>query len=815
MGRIRRARVGAIQKPPHKIIPKAKPGCQTSPVSQYCDRCGNKQSGNKPTCVQCVKRALPDVSRDSVVPYGDSAKPAASGSSIVPEPVHGMAHQRQLQQTDVDANHNRRTHPWDTGDASDAVGGPPVRPGQVLMPPQSNAAHIPSRGRQSTGAPSPSGCLVKGANPPPTSMAPQAFASPPAAASPPAFIDRRAAMSRLAAACRLTAMDHPEEAHPAVISTSSPALSSSPAATNPSACSISAPRSGSGSEASTSPPTSVPSPPRAAAREEELPTAANQRDYIFTAQKKCCYFFVDAAEAAAAKPVAQLDVLTRAAVMSMESILTEHPVSRQHFCPPRSLAIYLLDVYRQEVYFMYPFFNMDIFIIGLCKLFRVEPKIEDPPEYYGLGCSKGAGPTSPLFQCALFMMLSHAAHFSNLHKHLKAFVSRVFWKCAKSFITTDLLQGASLAAVQAFLIIAVSFNSSLFPGVEGKVPATLAYCIARSLGIDGEAQGTQTTAKVAVPRDRAAADDQGEAKCIRRQAWFSQSSIDSDLPLISGVARGPLAAATEPQNEPGSVEFSFFVDCIIRCEVFMHVRALLFRPILMQIGMEDCVAAGLETAKMRHFVKDKTLFCATRCVDSAIALLQCLYSRYVVEVKNNKGWWWDPYHTSTAGLILIMAQTSDTLWSCIKPAVVVEAWKACQEMLGHGTTSNPFHREALSYLWIVNASISKNLVLQNDYDVIPRVKRADGTVGSRIGPLRPTAWGSNSISHSKSSGPGTAPYLRDVCRLDASRLSHGPQWSVFGFQCFSFISDAPKLQRGSVLDASELSYSFVCAVFGP
>ena len=156
---------------------------------------------------------------------------------------------------------------------------------------------------------------------------------------------------------------------------------------------------------------------------------------------------------------------------------------------------------------MYPFFNMHLFEEALRRLFTVSPIPGVAPADLGLGCSKEADGTTPLFQCALFMMLCHAVYFSDLDQEDKAVVSRTFWKCAKRFMTPDLLKRSSLAAVQTFLTIAVAINSSLLPGVQSKIPALLASRIARSLGIDSEHDQTPMTAA-------------GPVHDINRQAWY-------------------------------------------------------------------------------------------------------------------------------------------------------------------------------------------------------------------------------------------------------------------------------------------------------
>lgn len=181
---------------------------------------------------------------------------------------------------------------------------------------------------------------------------------------------------------------------------------------------------------------------------------------------------------------------------------------------------------------------------------------------------------------------------------------------------------------------------------------------------------------------------------------------------------------------------------------FMHLRAMLFRPIIMHIGIDGYLETKSITHKIDPVVKDKTLTYAMSCVNTAISLIDFLYKRFVVDLKSNREWWWSPYRepaypspsyashwqtanldgttdTSTAGLVLVMAQTSATLWSHVQVSLVEKAWDSCQDMLAFGATNNHFHEKALRFLWGVNKRIAGVRVLENKYDAIkPTVTRS-------------------------------------------------------------------------------------------
>ncbi|KAL6691899.1 hypothetical protein J3F84DRAFT_397387 [Trichoderma pleuroticola] len=148
---------------------------------------------------------------------------------------------------------------------------------------------------------------------------------------------------------------------------------------------------------------------------------------------------------------------------------------------------------------------------------------------------------------------------------------------------------------------------------------------------------------------------------------------------------------------------------------FMHLRAMLFRPILMHIGIDGCPETKSPTSNIDPVVQERTLTYAMSCVNTAISLMDFLYKRFIVDIKSNREWWWSPYHISTAGLILVMAQTSATLWSHVQIESVKKAWDSCQHMLGYDATDNRFHESALRFLWSLNKQITGVSVLENNY----------------------------------------------------------------------------------------------------
>lgn len=73
----------------------------------------------------------------------------------------------------------------------------------------------------------------------------------------------------------------------------------------------------------------------------------------------------------------------------------------------------------------------------------------------------------------------------------------------------------------------------------------------------------------------------------------------------------------------------------------------------------------------------------------------------------------------TVGLIIIMAQTSESLWTSFDVNLLKQAWKYCQELLIFDRTNSSFKRDVVEFLWKVNGGITKGRVLANEYFMIP------------------------------------------------------------------------------------------------
>lgn len=185
-----------------------------------------------------------------------------------------------------------------------------------------------------------------------------------------------------------------------------------------------------------------------------------------------------------------------------------HKEARKPIMPPYELSLYLLRIYHKEVCYLFPFICFSTFM----RAYRSFNGDDDAATglsasaSFGLGGSAETSDAHPLmFHCALFTMLSHAVKFATMKENDKKFLSRAFWECACAHFTPALVEENSLAAVQTFLILAVSFNSTLFSGDERKIPIEIAYRLGQHMRLDDDSDEYLRSV---------------EEKEIRRKAWY-------------------------------------------------------------------------------------------------------------------------------------------------------------------------------------------------------------------------------------------------------------------------------------------------------
>ncbi|KAL7917574.1 hypothetical protein ACQKWADRAFT_325510 [Trichoderma austrokoningii] len=245
--------------------------------------------------------------------------------------------------------------------------------------------------------------------------------------------------------------------------------------------------------------------------------------------------------------------------------------------PPYELALYLLRVYHKEIHYLFPFICFSTFIRayrGMNGDYGITTGFSPAPSY-GLGGTVDEASTHPhMFLCALFTMLSHASKLTSMKERDKTFLSRAFWKCAVAHLSPALIKENSLAAVQTFLIVAVSSNSTRFPiGDERWLPVEIAYRLAQHMRLDDDGDGAMR---------------------------FVRPSFKFQLPLASGLGTEVLVSAAAPSS--GSAPLSFFTHCVARIEELEKIVQNMPKAPSRVLSQGDANRHSLNLAELREKV---------------------------------------------------------------------------------------------------------------------------------------------------------------------------------------------------------------------
>ncbi|KAM0524860.1 hypothetical protein ACHAPE_000964 [Trichoderma viride] len=175
-------------------------------------------------------------------------------------------------------------------------------------------------------------------------------------------------------------------------------------------------------------------------------------------------------------------------------------------------------------------------------------------------------------------------------------------------------------------------------------------------------------------------------------------------------------AIKDPQTADSETETSQAAVCNTS---FMLIRSMLFGPIFMEAGIQECLASGEDISTLNTAGEQKARFCALQCLKNALHLINYMHRRSAPGAKIRELWWWDPYHLGTAGLVIIMAQTSKSLWDSFDQTLLQQAWKFCQELLVSDRFDGSFKRYVAEFLWKVNGGITQGRVLTNESFTVP------------------------------------------------------------------------------------------------
>lgn len=75
----------------------------------------------------------------------------------------------------------------------------------------------------------------------------------------------------------------------------------------------------------------------------------------------------------------------------------------------------------------------------------------------------------------------------------------------------------------------------------------------------------------------------------------------------------------------------------------MLIRSMLFCPIFMEAGIQECLASGEDISTLNTAGEQKAGFCALQCLKNAVHLINYMHRRSTPRAKTGQLGWWDPY----------------------------------------------------------------------------------------------------------------------------------------------------------------------------
>ncbi|RHZ50185.1 hypothetical protein CDV55_102112 [Aspergillus turcosus] len=129
---------------------------------------------------------------------------------------------------------------------------------------------------------------------------------------------------------------------------------------------------------------------------------------------------------------------------------------------------------------------------------------------------------------------------------------------------------------------------------------------------------------------------------------------------------------------------------------YLYLRLLLYRPILTQLCSESVhprTQADKRSSSLYASILSK---CAAACVRAAIDLVSYVHETYHTSATDP--WWYNGFYTSTAGMVLIMSSTCDTILADLEASLVHEAWSKCEEILTSMSLFSVSARNTLLFL---------------------------------------------------------------------------------------------------------------------
>ncbi|XHG08743.1 hypothetical protein AWENTII_011836 [Aspergillus wentii] len=409
--------------------------------------------------------------------------------------------------------------------------------------------------------------------------------------------------------------------------------------------------------------------------------------------------------------------------------------------PPRRAADWLLDIYFHNVHVFYPWVHTHSFMKAYESLWTNQDTSTNNIPDIGLG---GSNCPSSVFSCALNAIFALACEFSNLDFTEKTRLSALFYDRIKGLLHIDLLDSGSLCHVQALLLVAQYLQCTQYPTRCWNIVG-LAYRMSLGLGLHsmGNAQEmsaieTQIRRRVwhgciqmditvsmtmgrppTAPRYNVplpdTIDDEflivGMNDCRQPEEIFSQTtSYLENLKLIDILGKILLNVYHGDKSDRGSNGSVRDLEAILQLDSelasfekalhpnldwnnrdhieskllfkrqsnvlqarFLHLKLLLYRPTFSLFCSRD----KTETTSDLPRIHQKN--CAVLCVQAACNLIESLERATAVD--STGVWWYGVFYLVTAGIILVLADSDESLIASFSKEQLETAWGNCLQAL--------------------------------------------------------------------------------------------------------------------------------------
>ncbi|KAL4874928.1 fungal-specific transcription factor domain-containing protein [Aspergillus karnatakaensis] len=418
--------------------------------------------------------------------------------------------------------------------------------------------------------------------------------------------------------------------------------------------------------------------------------------------------------------------------VSCETTTHSALLSDDYALPPRKTADFLLDVYFNSPHLFYPWVHKASFMTTYNYIWTANGpnNLNDLPDV-GVG---GRDCPTAVFYCALNAMLALGCEFSNLPSHAKRSTSLMFSERMKALISIDIFDSGSLAHVQALLLVATYLQCTAYPKRCWNVVG-MAHRISIGIGLHLSRQAKGFTRLEREMRWRAwcacvhldmyLAEDEAvppPGEVSRNQYLYenmrlieilsnilsriyhcaeSQESSESsrkpevDLQAMVDLDRAfdDFEASLDPalrwntaDSRAGSMPREFKRQSNVLHARFLHLRLLLYRPAF----TEYCSSAASNSTGDRWSGLCRAN-CASGCVQAACALVHSL-SRATTEDATG-AWWYGVFYLISAGIILLLADSSGVQFEGAERGDRESAWEKCIETLHRMADVHPSGRD--------------------------------------------------------------------------------------------------------------------------